>query len=304
MTDKKKSEPDPDIIPPERNERTQAKSEAQTIEARPRRRVTSSLVLVALLLVLGGMVLLRFDLVRLPQFDFGLAKTPDVPAPVPAVTVPPEPQDDRPAAAASEPPIDLSESPDVSSPEPASPPQDLLLDAEAPKQEPLEPSTSASATADLRQALLILRVGDALTPVWDDLQAALPATALEPLREHYDQPAMARDHLMLAIADWWSTRQTAAATRLDTGLPALLDSALNSMITVRPHAEGDRVAESFRHMVARGDIAGALGQWNGLSLADQQQLSDWRQAAKLYQARQALINLLQEQMQNADASPL
>jgi hypothetical protein len=290
MADKKKSETDPDIIPPERNEKAQAKSQTQTIEAQPRRRVTSSLVLAALLLVLLGMVMLRFDLVSLPQFDFSLSDA--LRAEAPASDAANESQAAEGASAVASDPV--AEMPAA---EPAAPADDASVDDAPPAPSPASDVTRAGVRKNVfPQALLLLRAGEALSSVWDDLQMVLPAAALDPLRNDYDQPASARDQLMLQIADWWSARAPSQAARLDTSLPAVIDSLLNAMITIRPHNPGDRVAESFRQLVARGDITGALGQWDGLSLADQQSLAAWHQAAKTYQARQALKRLIQDQM--------
>jgi hypothetical protein len=296
MTDKKKSKPDPDIIPPERNEKTQAKTQSQTIDAQPRRHVTSSLVLAALLLLLLGLVALRFDLVHFPQVDFNLSDEPlaEAPSPDSGAIDPPATQE----ASAQ----DL----EAETPQAALTAAESTIETQAPPADPVDDarpaataqSNGTSATAPegvFRQALLLLRAGEALSSVWADLQAVLPAAALDPLRNDYNQPSSPRDQLMLDIADWWVERAPSETARLETSLPAAIDSLLNMMITVRPHNPGDRVAESFRQLVVRGDIAGALGQWNGLSPADQQALSAWRAAAKTYLARQALIRLIQDQ---------
>lgn len=305
MTDKKKPKPDPDIIPPERNEKTQAKTQSQTIDAQPRRRVTSSLVLATLLLVLLGMVALRFDLVPLPQVDFNLSDEPLAEAPPPEA-MPIEPPSnhkasdtapDLVAAIAEEvPAAPVKSTDDLSSADLQALPLDPV-DVAPPASSMQSGVTSATAPEGVfRQALLLLRAGEALSSVWTELQAALPAAALDPLRADYNQPSLARDQLMLAIADWWAERAPSETGRLDTSLPAVIDSLLNMMITVRPHNPGDRVAESFRQLVASGDIAGALGHWTSLSSGDQQALTAWRHEAKTYLARQALIRLIQDQM--------
>lgn len=327
MIDKKNSEPDPDIIPPERKQRAREKPEGQTINTQARRPVTSVFVLIALLAILLSAVLIRFDILSFPSLGLSAKVNDDrqtdtvstpmqepqiiASPPAPMSGADPDPTPDAVPAETPDPaPSDvLGQVPDAAlETELDTPDASEQIEVDTEEALPLiAPTPRTEATSDLtpnpvmpnvdttlRQALLLLRAGEALTPLWDDLQRVLPASLLDPMRDYYDEPAQARDALMLAIGDWWSSRQPADAPRLDTGLPAVIDSLLNSVVTVRPRGGRDAMAATFQRLVARGDIAGALDQWPQLSASDQQSLSPWRRDAQVYLARQALIRAIRE----------
>lgn len=142
------------------------------------------------------------------------------------------------------------------------------------------------------RAVLFLRAGMALDPVWPTLVRSLPSDLLVTLEPARYAEVEGRDQLIISANMWWSAYASTRSLRLDTSMPALVDDLLNRFISVQQQNDGFSAAQSFHLHVARGDIAAALRLFDQMNAEDRQALTDWRARATLYLARASALAIM------------